>query len=1049
MTVFLAWAIAAQAAGCGDDTTPTPDSGMDAAGDGAVDGAVDGGGGDAGPCAERGDGGRCARCVQGMLLCDGECVSDCGSCATATGRCEDRCVASCEGCSGACRCPTGQKLCGGRCVRVDDPLFGCGPMACEPCALSNAAAACMANACAVMTCSDGFGNCDGMASNGCEVDVRVSNDHCGACGGQCRPANATGQCRMSACALLTCAEGFGDCDGMVANGCETATSMNPAHCGRCGNACTFANAAATCSGGLCNLGACAEGYGNCDGMAANGCETPTGTSAAHCGRCGNACALDNAMTSCRAGACAVTACLAGFGDCDAMAANGCEADTRASATHCGACGRACMLANATATCAAGECAVARCSMGFGNCDGVATNGCEQDLQTSTANCGACGRMCALPNATAACVAGACAVARCAAGFADCDMDASNGCETDTRASRTHCGTCGNACGAGQFCAGGTCDVSCLVGQVVCSGTCSFTAMDGSNCGACGNRCTFVNATATCASGVCGLDTCVTGFGDCDRVPGNGCEVSLLTSSDHCGACGRACVTPNAAPACTMGTCGVGRCNDGFGDCDGAASNGCERDVRTTPSHCGACGRACALSNAVESCVAGACAVASCLPGFGDCDAMAANGCETDVRATAAHCGMCGRACMLPHATPSCVAGACRVMSCEVGFHDLDGDASNGCEYACTPATGADNPDALAADTDCDGIDGSVARAVFVSPSGDDGNPGTMALPKRTLAAAVATAATGMRDVYADRGTYNESLTLVSGVSVYGGFNAGTPRAGAPRGSWGRAPGEQSSLNGGTVAVRATGLAAPTTLAAFSITAAAGGTAPGGAGEASIGLRVVDSAGFLTVRDCAVVAGRGGNGAPGVAGGDGAVGGNGGSGGIGGSSTATGGCALVSMPLPGTPGASSCMASGGAGGTAIVGMSGGGSGTGGSGTSAGTGGTGGSAVASPSCNATSLAGPGMMGGAGGSGMDGVHGAAGNGAGTVVGGAWVASPGAPGSAGVAGSGGGGGGAGGGQTTAAVGGSRVCCAGWGGAGGGGGAGGCGGAAGGGGGG
>ncbi len=35
----------------------------------------------------------------------------------------------------------------------------------------------------------------------------------------------------------------------------------------------FANASATCSGGACALGACNSGFSNCDGNAANGCET--------------------------------------------------------------------------------------------------------------------------------------------------------------------------------------------------------------------------------------------------------------------------------------------------------------------------------------------------------------------------------------------------------------------------------------------------------------------------------------------------------------------------------------------------------------------------------------------------------------------------------------------------------------------------------------------------------------------------------------------------------------------------------------------------------
>jgi hypothetical protein len=40
---------------------------------------------------------------------------------------------------------------------------------------------------------------------------------------------------------------------------------------------------------------------------------------------------------------------------------------------------------------AGQCAVAACDAGYGDCDGAPTNGCETNLATSAANCGACGR----------------------------------------------------------------------------------------------------------------------------------------------------------------------------------------------------------------------------------------------------------------------------------------------------------------------------------------------------------------------------------------------------------------------------------------------------------------------------------------------------------------------------------------------------------------------------------------------------------------------------------------------------------------------------------
>lgn len=70
-----------------------------------------------------------------------------------------------------------------------------------------------------------------------------------------------------------------------------------------------------------------------------------------------------------------------------------------------------------------------------------------DLQTDPNNCGACGVSCVIPEAGAACTAGACALASCDLGFADCDGDVGNGCEhaiecTEGDACTTSCNSSG-------------------------------------------------------------------------------------------------------------------------------------------------------------------------------------------------------------------------------------------------------------------------------------------------------------------------------------------------------------------------------------------------------------------------------------------------------------------------------------------------------------------------------------------------------------------------------------------------------------------------------
>ncbi len=111
-----------------------------------------------------------------------------------------------------------------------------------------------------------------------------------------------------------------------------------------------------------------------------------------------------------------------------------------------------------------------------------------------------------------------------------------------------------------------------------------------------------NATSPCASGTCGF-TCNAGFADCDRSAANGCEVNIGADVSNCGACGTVCTVANGVPACSSGACRVASCNTNFGDCNGTYSDGCETNLQTSSSHCGACGTACATGTA---CTAGRC-----------------------------------------------------------------------------------------------------------------------------------------------------------------------------------------------------------------------------------------------------------------------------------------------------------------------------------------------------------------------------------------------------------------------------------------------------------
>ena len=172
----------------------------------------------------------------------------------------------------------------------------------------------------------------------------------------------------------------------------------------------------------------------------------------------------------------------------------------------------------------------------------------------------------------------------------------NGSCIDVSADAGNCGGCGVTCPDGVACVDGGCDLTCETG-VACGAGCVDTATDPANCGACGNACPAgTNQAATCTDGVCGV-MCAAGFGDCNDDPSDGCETDVNTDPTHCGACGAGCVAPANAPAqCVAGACMFdGTCNGGFGDCDADAVNGCEERLPGSQNHCGACGNPCAAN----------------------------------------------------------------------------------------------------------------------------------------------------------------------------------------------------------------------------------------------------------------------------------------------------------------------------------------------------------------------------------------------------------------------------------------------------------------------
>ena len=272
-------------------------------------------------------------------------------------------------------------------------------------------------------------------------------------------------------------------------------------------------------------------------------------------------------------------------DCDGVVDEGVDTDT--DVENCGGCGELCAPPGAFARCEAGVCGIERCDVGFFDIDGDPENGCEYaclptgdddsvcdfrdndcdgrtdedfDFDTDVNNCGSCGRTCSFAHASATCEGGTCMLGDCEAGFFDLDGLGTNGCEyacTPADPAVESCNRRDDDCdgtidegdpGGGAACGSdvGACMAgveACVAGRIQCMGatepsteTCNtmdddcdgstdegFLSNDINNCGTCGNRCEFDNAFAQCSMGTCELVVCDDGFFDVNGSDADGCE----------------------------------------------------------------------------------------------------------------------------------------------------------------------------------------------------------------------------------------------------------------------------------------------------------------------------------------------------------------------------------------------------------------------------------------------------------------------------------------------------------------------------------------------
>ena len=108
--------------------------------------------------------------------------------------------------------------------------------------------------------------------------------------------------------------------------------------------------------------------------------------------------------------------------------------------------------------------------------------------------------------------------------------------------------------------------------------------------------------------------------------------------------------------------------------------------------------------------------------------------------------------------------------------DFDGDGSLP-PADCAPLDGAiapgkaDKPDLNFVDSNCDGIDGNISKAVFVSASAaNDAGSGSKENPLKTISVAIAKAKAEGKDVYVITGTYEQgTINLDDNVGLFGGY----------------------------------------------------------------------------------------------------------------------------------------------------------------------------------------------------------------------------------------------------------------------------------------
>ena len=523
----------------------------------------------------------------------------------------------------------------------------------------------------IVKCTDEFENCDGVldfdANNGCEAYLPNDVNNCKKCGNKCAtdyvcgasdcvpgcPAGQDycGNCmnfdinHIQACDknendewyISECKFGFENCNMDMTDGCEAELVRDNNNCSKCDEKC---ESGLFCSGGQCGR-ECMDG------------ETI----------CGDRCMLlgDLHIASCIGES---ITCQSGYENCNGSIYDGCEVDITRSPDNCGGCAlgeTSEFQCQKDEFCSEGHCSK-ECGEGLQLCIGVC-------LPIKSLNIDSCDEVTK--------------TLKCVSGYGNCNGSLLDGCETDFSGDIAHCGACSTASeshkcdtGKNEVCSDGRCEDNCPSGSEYCNGKCLI--LGDVNIQSCDNN----------------VIRCQEDFEDCDKKVGNGCETDLRSNSSHCGSCqdeGHQCDI-ESGERCSERTCQMGcggttqacgeicidfevnhisgcdsnglKCAEGYMDCNGIITDGCEINIKENGKHCGECNNKC---DSGKVCLGGRCET-SCPGGQVACGGRCIdpktdlNYCGAEVDSETNACKTNGRVCESGNV---CTNGACQV-SCLVG-----------------------------------------------------------------------------------------------------------------------------------------------------------------------------------------------------------------------------------------------------------------------------------------------------------------------------------------------------------------------------------------------